>query len=290
MSHDFPIPRQDNHQDGPPDGVRDSRQPDGRGEPDADAGTPSDGRSDGLAIVEWGEPAATGRRRAWQALAGVGRDGRVVPVIAGLGAVATFASLVGEWTIIRIPGDVDATDAIPIQLVNGVADVATFGTGYLIGVLGLISCLALVFFGAPAVRHNARVIGLAGSAGVLGVLVAATLWLDTLTDRGLMYSQIDGLRIEYGRGLLMAYVGIGGLGLAFLLAGRFITRPTGGAGPPAGSADPEAPGDGAGDSDWPWRRPRPATEPERDDDGLAPIDLTVTPAAPFVRSEQQHPR
>lgn len=65
MSQDLPIPRQDN-------------------------------RSDGTTVVEWGDPDPAPPGRAARSLAAIGRDHRLPPVVAGLGAVAAVASLVGS--------------------------------------------------------------------------------------------------------------------------------------------------------------------------------------------------
>ncbi|MBE1486014.1 hypothetical protein [Plantactinospora soyae] len=271
MSSDLPIPRQDRsagRQESAPD---DPPQP--RDEIDTTTDTPS--------IVSWGER-PRGGRLANLAISRLGGDARLVPVVGILGAGAVFASLLGDWTVTIMPTEGTSSDS-PVELASGVGELATFGTAYLFGVLGMIGCLALVFFGSPGIRHNARVLGLTFSAVVLGVLVAVTGSLDSLTNGWQVYGELEGLTIEYGQGLVMAYVGTGGLGLALLLAGRFVRRtgtatgPGDGGGTPTGPATPE-------ESDWPWRRPRSASEPEPDDgdDRSAPIDLTVTPTKPFT--------
>lgn len=281
MSQDLPVPRQD--------------RPAGRPEPTPDrplrpAGPADDApedietTADGATVVSWGDPPRTGRR-AGLALARIGRDGRLVPVVAVLGAGAIFASLIGDWTITSMPSEGVRSDG-PVELASGVADLEAFGSGYLLGVLALVGCAALVFFGTPGVRHNARVLGLACTGATLGLLAVITGSLDALTDRWQMYGELEGLVVAYGQGLVCAYLGVGGLGLALLLAGRFVRRPATepepaeGAGAPTGSVDPVA----VTESDWPWRRPQAAT-PDRDfedDDRSAPIDLTVTPTKPFT--------
>jgi hypothetical protein len=268
MSHDPPVPHQDSRSD-------------------------QQGRPDEIVTVEWGEAERSRRSRAPRWLTGVGRDHRLVPVVAGLGVAAVIASLVGEWTMTTLP---DAgPDGDPVRLPGGLADAAGFGAGYLIGLLGIVGSTALVFFGAPAVRHNARVLGLTLAGAVLVLLVAATAALHNTTER-LLFGPDEGLRMEYGRGLTMAYAGTLTLGLALLLAGRFVAPPATGAATAAAtadlaSADPAAPDDPDGDrtahrGDWPWSRPDTAREPTSDD-RPAPSDLTVGPVAPFARPDQR---
>ncbi|WP_422772565.1 hypothetical protein ACN28C_05975 [Plantactinospora sp. WMMC1484] len=277
MPDDVSIPRQDGsvpRQDGAPRAA-DPAGPAGRG--DGGETTP-----EGASIVSWGGRARTGRRGG-ALLSRLGRDARLVPVIGAAGAAAVFASLLGDWAVTTMPAE-NVPSETPITLGSGVADMSAFGTAYLVGVFGVVGCLALVFFGSPGVRHNARVAGLAGAGVTLGVLLATTGTLDTLGDRWQVYGELEGMTIEYGQGLVLAYVGTGGLGLALLLAGRFVRRPAAEAAPGAG---PEVPaGPAPEESDWPWRRPgsaHAAQQPE-DDEGLPPpIDLTVTPTKPFTR-------
>lgn len=277
MSSDLPIPRQD--------------RPVGRQDTAADhppaSSDETDPTADGASVVSWGD-SPRGGRWAGLALSRLGRDGRLVPVVAILGAGAVFASLLGDWAVTVIPTEGSPTGN-PVELSSGVADLATFGTAYLVGVFGMIGCLALVFFGSPGIRHNARVLGLAVTAMVIGVLVAVTNSLDSLTNEWQVYGELGGLVTDYGQGLGLAYLGTGGLGLALLLAGRFVRRTGsavvagGAAAAPTGQADPADPAT-AEESDWPWRRPRPSSAPEPDDedDRSAPIDLTVTPTKPFT--------
>jgi hypothetical protein len=293
MPHDPPIPRQD-----------------GRSEPET--------LTREVTTVEWGEAEPNRRRRTPRWLDGISHDERLVPVIAGLGVVAVIASLIGEWTVTIVPNA--GPDGEAIVLSDGVADVATFGAGYMVGVLGIVGCASLVLYGSPAVRHNARILGLTLAGAVLVLLVAASSALMDTTERPLVGPD-DGTRMEYGRGLTMAYLGTLAIGLALMLAGRFVRRPaTGVTGaplaqphPPADGADPYTGGaeavagsTGAGDPTasggpatpdgvpqptgpvhhpgWLWRRPRARQDPA--DDRPAPSDLTVGPVAPFAHPDQ----
>ncbi|MFK3982511.1 hypothetical protein ACI2K4_19305 [Micromonospora sp. NPDC050397] len=246
-----------------------------------------DQRSDGVAMVEWGDQAETGRPGGrGDLLTRLARDARLVPVVGGLGAVAAFASLVGEWTVTRVPGA--GADGLPAGRVPaGIAEVGNFGTAHLVGVSGVVCCLALVLFGSPGSRRNARVLGLAISGALLAVLVAATLTMDDTARLGL-YATDPNLRIEYGRGLVTAYVATGLLGLALLLAGRVGVpvpvedRPAAGAtdGPEPAGVEPESP--------FSWRRQ--GTGDPDDDLDEGPRDLTVGPTAPFASPEPPDPR
>lgn len=281
MSQDHPIPRQDTSAD---------RRADATG-----VAGGGDATEPGAAVVTWGGTDRDGGR-AFRRVGRFGRDGRLVPVVAVLGAGASGTALVEVWAVTTIPSGTVGMDE-PVVLSSGVADLAAFGVGYLVAVLGVVGCLALVLFGQPAVRHTARVLGLALSGGALGVLAAVTVSVETIIDRWQAYGELAGVTREFGPGLIQAYLGVAGLGLALLLAGPFVPRtpaPTGAGAAatadPAGPAGPGAAGTGPEPVDWPWRRPRRRADPDPADDGRpGPIDLTVTPTKPFVTPERRHP-
>ncbi|SBT53102.1 hypothetical protein [Micromonospora narathiwatensis] len=242
MSQDLPIPRQDN-------------------------------RSDGMTVVEWGdaEPAPPGR--VGRSLAGLGRDRRLPPLLAGLGAVAAVASLVGEWLVITVPnGGPEGTTTVRVP--DGVTDVGGFGVAYLVGLLGLACAVALALRGAGPVRQNARVAGLGLTAAMLAVLTATAFSLDDTGQRTLFFSPEDGFQVDHGRGLVIAFVAVVLLAGALYLSGR-----EGGELPdPDGEA--EKPPPERGRSGWGWGRHRAV-----DDELPAPADLTVEPSLPFARPE-----
>lgn len=293
MSDGFPIPRQDGvSRPGEPTGHRESVPPvTVTPEAPPDPAAPAWATPDADAVVLSAGGPVRGGGRAGRALGRLARDGRPLPMVAALGGLAFFGSLVEEWTVTRIPDDSEIPQNM-IELTSGLGQMSTFGTGYLVGVLGVLGCLALVFFGTPGLRHNARVAGLAGAGTVLAILAGATGSLHSIAlDRWQVYGEIEGLATEHGRGLVLAYVSTGILGLVLLLAGRFVPAPgpdrpaptAADAARAAGTTEADQP-DQPEQSDWPWRRPRPAGRPEPDDDGRgAPIDLTVTPTKPFVR-------
>jgi hypothetical protein len=245
-----------------------------------------DTRSDEPATVEWGGAEPIGRGRLGRFLAGLRLDRRLAPAVAGLGAVAGCASLVGEWTVTSVAGS-GPDGSAAAQVPAGVGEVGGFGTAYLVGLFGLVACLALVFFGSsPAVRHSARVAGLATAVALLAVLVAAASSLDRAAERRLLYAPDDGFRIEYGRGLVMAFVGTALFGLALYLTGRLILTGR----PVAGPDGPDRAAGAAGDhgrpgGGWPWRRRGPAPEEDPDPDQGGPSDLSVTATIPFARPE-----
>jgi hypothetical protein len=233
-------------------------------------------RSDEPAVIEWGEP--TPRRRFGGSLTGLGRDPRLPLLLAGLGAVAAAASLVGEWLVMTLPNGGPEGDTA-VRLPAGVSEIGGFGVGYLVGLLALACAVMLALRGTPAVRSNARLAGLTLAGALLVLLVATASALDDSGQRTLLYSSEDGVRAEYGRGLVMAFAACVLFGAALRVA-------------PAGPGDASAPGDDEQQTSGPqgrnlgggWRR-RLGRDPVPEDGPPAPADLTVTPAAPFARPE-----
>ncbi|QLQ38501.1 hypothetical protein [Micromonospora robiginosa] len=246
MSQDLPIPRQDN-------------------------------RSDGTTVVEWGDTdaEATSSGRVGRSLAGLGRDHRLPPVLAGLGAVAVLASLIGEWLVITVPNEGEDGNTT-FRLPSGVAEVGGFGAAYLVGLLGLSVAVALALRGAPAVRQHARIAGLGLAATLSGVLVAAAASLQQLARRVLFFPTEQRLQVEHGRGLVTAFLAVALLAAALHLSGRVGDRVTDRAETPAADDD-GTPGD---------RRARRWGRGRDDDAPPAPADLTVEPTRPFAGPER----
>jgi hypothetical protein len=251
------------------------------------------------AVVEWGSDTRP-RRNIWSRLMVSPRlDSRVVPVIAGIGGIAIFASFIGEWQITVTPGD-DTTGTVSQRITVGLGGIDGWSTGYLIGVFAVVGCAVLAIFGARPVRHHARLAGLA-SVGALGaVLIAATV---ELGRSSVVYNYFRSptiqefqSNVEYGRGLYMAFVGVAALALALFLTSRLAPPPasappgaSGAASPPA-QRDPYpaamAPGptpnghESEDEQDRWWRRgatANPSGPP-------SPPDLTVGPALPFAQN------
>ena len=93
-----------------------------------------------------------------------------------------------------------------VRVPGGVSEVGGFGVGYLVGLLALVCAVALTLRGTAAVRPNARLAGLTLAGALLVLLVAATAGLDDPGQRNFFYSLEDGFQVEYGRGLVMAFV------------------------------------------------------------------------------------
>ncbi|MGC4760645.1 hypothetical protein [Micromonospora trifolii] len=232
-------------------------------------------RSEAPAVIEWGADEPAPRRRFAWSLADFAQDPRLPLLLAGLGAVAAIASLVGEWLVMNLPNggpEGNATFEVPA----GVSEVGGFGVGYLVGLLALVCAVALTLRGTAAVRPNARLAGLTLAGALLALLLAATASLDNPGQRNFFYSLEEGFQIEYGRGLVMAFVA------CVLFAAALRQAP---AAPPSafGPPDEDRPADPPAPRSWRRRR-----DPGPIEDGLpAPADLTVTPAAPFARPDPQ---
>ncbi|MEV0213123.1 hypothetical protein [Micromonospora sp. NPDC050695] len=226
-------------------------------------------RSDGPAVIEWGADDPPPARRFDRSLAGLTRDPRLPVLTAGLGAVAGVASMVGEWLVMTLPNG-GPSGSTSIDVPAGVSDVGGFGIGYLVGLLGLVCTVALALRGTAAARQNARLVGFTLAGALLALLVAAAATLEDSGQRNYFYASEDNFRIEYGRGLVMAFVACVLFAAALRLA-------------PTAPVDDDRSGDTTGQG---WRRRH--RDPVEQEDGLpAPADLTVTPSAPFARPE--HP-
>ncbi|GIJ10666.1 hypothetical protein ACFFMR_15625 [Micromonospora andamanensis] len=232
MTHDLPIPRQDD-------------------------------RSDGASVIEWGtedESPAAGRFR--RSLGGLGRDHRIPVLLAGLGAVAALASLLGEWSTITIPnGGPDPETSL--QVTSGVANLG-LGPAYLVGLLALGVAVALALRGTDPVRANARVAGLALVAGMLALLATTAVSLGDTMRRSMYFNPELTFVVEYERGLIVAFVAVG-----LFAAALARTSP--------GAAEARQVSDGSRRRS---RRPSEEAEPEGD---RPPADITVTPTVPFAR-------
>jgi hypothetical protein len=251
---------------------------------------------DDAAVVEFGAREQRSRRAALaDAVTKLRHDHRVVPVVAGLAALALFASLVGEWQVTTInEPDFFGPGLTTPPVSSGLGELGAWAAAYVIGLFVLVNCAALVFFAPPAVRVLARVLGLA-AAGTLGAVLVAIAF--DLNDRSLAITSLGYItgpeapdyELTHGRGLTMAFLGVGGLAFALVLAGRLMPVPAPVAA--AGVSDAPPPADGKVESpaeaDWPWRRPT-TTEPAAE--VPQPIDLTVSPATPFVPLSDQPDR
>ncbi|MGN9775153.1 hypothetical protein ACTMS0_05155 [Micromonospora sp. H33] len=234
MSQDLPIPRQEDRSDD--------------------------------AVVEWGGSDPRPPGRAGRFLTGLARDRRLPLVLAGLGAAAGLASLIGEWVVLSMP--TAGPDGGPLRVPEGVSNVGGFGSAYLAGLLALVVAVALALRGTEAARPNARTAGLALAAALLAVLTAAAVTIGDADMRAIYYGDQDGFAIEYGRGLVTAFLACALLGAALL--------------PSPSATAPVSDTEGVEPVPPARRRPRGG------DPGEAlppPADLTVGPAIPFTRPE-----
>ena len=156
-------------------------------------------------------------------------------MLAGLGAAAALASLVGEWLVMTLPYSGPNGELHPGAR-GGLRD-GWLRHRYLVGLLVLSCAVALALRGTPPVRPNARIVGLALAVALLALLAAAAAHLGDTDRRALYYGEQEGFAIEYGRGLVTAFVACALLGAALWPTpstprSRRWTRPR----PPAGAA------------------------------------------------------
>lgn len=276
----------------------------------ADAGI--DDREETLTVIGWAaqNDRPTGRLgRGWGALRA---DPRLAPLLAVLAGLALFGSLLTEWRVWTIVENSDAIGGFGRQrLVSSVISFPGVGNAYLIGLLVLAACVTLVLRGTEPVRRNARLVGLATTGVLLAVLVTVTAQVDqvggvvediALPDSG------DGAAfqstIEYGRGIYLAFAGVGIMGLALWWVTPVERRVSG-----VSSAEPdetdesldsESNGDGgleaagwgsSGGAGWPWRSRAAKRSTSTHTQPSRPVDITVEPAAPFLPpGDQTGPR
>lgn len=225
------------------------------------------------AVVEWGSGRVGGwaladgawwrRRFGWSRTPGWSR--RLAWVLAGLGALALFGSLVGEWQVLHqdaadfaFPGE----ESDPERLALGIGSVLVWGTGWLVGGLLIAACAALALAGQPPLRSHARTVGLALAAVELVLLAGAAV---ALTEESLYALGQPEIEISLGRGVYAAVASVVLLGGALFLAG------------PVPESSPAAPAAAGEDTAGP---PAPAYQ--------EPADLTVAPAEPFAHPDGHH--
>jgi hypothetical protein len=217
-------------------------------------------QDESTAVVEFGAKREKRRAAFARFMHGARLDDRAVPAIAGLGAVALFVSLVTEWQTTTVEVSGSEFDTGQFQDVGaGVGDLGSWGTGYLMGVFGVVAATALALFGAPAVRRHARLAGLGVAGTLLALLVAITAEL----SRNSMVTPVYYIAEQepatsYRSGLYLAFAGAAALGLALYLAGRLPAHAT-------------------------VKERREAEAKQESTEPAPPADLTVQPVAPFVQ-------
>jgi hypothetical protein len=186
----------------------------------------------------------------------LGRDRRLPALIAGLGAVAAFGSLISEWqttTFREVGVDGERLPEEQVLLAN-LFDLGGLGAGYLVGLLLLVVALALALFGPLPGRAYAKVAGLAVGGVLLALVLSLVQYLNdasALLPKYLMAFNVtdgDSLRTAHGRGVWCALAAVG-----LALAALWMPARTAG-------AEPEPPTTEADDA----------------------LDMTITPTTPFA--------
>ncbi|WJK33205.1 hypothetical protein [Solwaraspora sp. WMMA2065] len=269
--------------------------------PPADGPGPGSGRWTAIGERLSGATAATAstvdraRAAAGTRFGPAGRGKLPILLLAAVGVLAAAGSLGGEWLAFEIPG-VDVGTGSPYAAAVRLADLGTFGTGYLLGLLALLVCAALTLFGSHRNRPDTRIAGLTIGAGLVALLVTVMLNSDELIRSSLQVPTEMEVLVSRGTAVTAGLVGVGALLLALYLAGRTTagrggTTGSGGAAIDGGvepgrvpeeSGQPTTDDPAPAPTDLPWRRPlNDGPEPG----GGAPADLTVGPTAPFVRPD-----
>jgi hypothetical protein len=133
--------------------------------------------------------------------------------LAGLGGLAMFGSLVGEWQVIPLDAEQQFPELDQVEL--GIGLVVGFGPAWLVGALLLATCAGLALVGTPPLKGYARGVGIVLAGVLLGFLVGAAVQLDqqSIWDPTL---QADP---RLGRGLYAAFASVVLVGGAIFLSG-----------------------------------------------------------------------
>lgn len=196
-------------------------------------------------MVEWGaeRPARLDRLLSFR-----GWHPAIPWVLGGLGALAMFGSLVGEWQVVGPSFEFESEEGLAQSQILGISFMPVWGVGWVIGGMLLAVCGWLALAGQPPIRRYARTIGLPVAAVDLALLAGAAVDLGSKSVFGL--GMDSSLELSVGRGVYAAFAGVVLIGAALYLA---ELRPR--------------------------RLSRPAPEPAAD----GPADLTVGPAEPAGR-------
>ena len=224
------------------------------------------------------EEAAAPRRRfsVGAFLAGFAGDRRLVPVAAGIGAIALFGSLISEWQVTNVDGTAfRSTEVGDRPLLTTLADLGGWSGGYLAGLFLLVGATVLALFGPLPGRRYARLTALSAGGVLLAMLAAIGSYLGETSriigQLGATDLAEDQISISRGRGVWCAAAGVVLVLAAIYLAGRVTEYEP---------EDEESEGEEEPPAVWSWRRP--VVEDEGPPD--APFDLTVSSAKPFTAS------
>ncbi|GIE32009.1 hypothetical protein Ait01nite_050540 [Actinoplanes italicus] len=208
-------------------------------------------------VITFGDDDGAGTESARQRfLRGLARDRRLPVLVAGLGAVAAFGSLISEWQTTTIDGLMFDADGLGVEtiLLTRLLDLGGVGGGYLGGLSLVAVTIVLTLFGPAPGRPYARLAGFALGGVLLALIMALVQHLNTTSVMIPQYytAELDSMRMAHGRGLWCA--------LAAVVA-ALITL---------------------------WLGPRATGTPQKSvetvqNDHDDPLDLSITPAAPFAR-------
>ncbi|MDR6324436.1 hypothetical protein [Actinoplanes couchii] len=186
----------------------------------------------------------------------LGRDHRIPGLVAGLGALAAFGSLISEWQTTTMNGATVDPAFGGRMLPTELTDLGAVGAGYLVGLLLLTTAVVLKLFGPESGRRHARLAGFSAGGVLLTLLTAMTHHVGKASLLIPRYYTIeltgDDIQVAAGRGLWCALFAVTAALIAIGL---------------------------------PHREKAPVTpaEPELDEE---PLDLTITPTAPFASMDQ----
>jgi hypothetical protein len=217
-------------------------------------------------------------------LARLAGDRRLVPLSAALGGVSLFGSLISEWQLTEVDGAYWGDGEVGMRpLATTIADLDSWGGGYLTGLFLLVAAVVLALFGPAAGRRYARLSALSVGGVMLAMVAAMASYLGKTSgivgQLGATNLEADQVVISHGRGIWCAAVGVALVLLATILAGRHQPASAVPADAPAGAAA----ADPAEQPVWSWRRPAASEEDGPPD---APFGLTVTSAKPFTTSPE----
>jgi hypothetical protein len=220
-------------------------------------------------VIEWGSDSPP--RWSWWRHA----DPRNARGLAGLAALATFGSLVGNWQVASWDPEnegalSEAFADLASQYPAGFSTLGTWASGWLVGLFALAACTGLAVFAEAPVNRYARTAGLTVAAVQAGLF--AVIALDLLRSPPLspfesiviLGSEVPEPQLSWGPGLYAA-----GAGLLLVAAAIWRSRPV-----PALESQPQPAGP---------QPPEAASVPPQSGSARSgPADLAVGPAERFT--------
>ncbi|WP_229067368.1 hypothetical protein [Actinoplanes sp. DH11] len=216
--------------------------------------------ADSESVIEFGAPDEDDRPRRLPFLRDLGGDHRLPALVAGLGAVAAFASMISEWQTTTVQ-NVFFEDGEPAQVETfptDLMDLGGIGAAYLVGLVLLVTGVVLTLFGPEPGRRYARLAGFSVGGVLLAVLLAV---VHMLGAESVLISRIASVGLgpeqqpdfAYGRGIWCALAAVtAALVALWLVDRRANTAP---------------------------RQARPVEDVVPD----TPLELSIAPAEPFAQ-------